>query len=124
MDRGLQLVPVGVPGELVLGGAGLARGYYRRPDLTAERFVPNPHGDGGRLYRTGDLVRRDRTGNLLFMGRIDHQVKLRGFRIELGEIETEIRKHAAVRDAVVLVIAFHAIASSMSENFFALQAFV
>jgi len=103
LDQDLELVPPGLPGELYIGGDGVARGYLRRPELTAERFVRNPHGPtGSRLYRTGDLVRRRGDGTLEFLGRIDHQVKVRGHRIELGEIEERLREHPSVREAVVV----------------------
>ncbi|MBV9790428.1 MAG: amino acid adenylation domain-containing protein, partial [Chloroflexi bacterium] len=97
-------VPVGVPGELCLGGPALARGYGHRPDLTAEKFVPNPFASqpGSRLYRTGDLVRYRADGNIEFLGRIDEQVKVRGFRVELGEIEAALLAHEAVREAIVV----------------------
>jgi len=102
LDRWGQPVPPGVAGELFLGGDGLAWGYWNRPELTAERFVPEPWGTGGRLYRTGDLVRRRPAGPIEFLGRLDNQVKIRGFRIEPGEIEAVLLRHPEVREAVVL----------------------
>ncbi len=104
IDRGGQPVPAGVTGEIHIGGVGLARGYVGRPELTAESFVPDPFRGqrGGRLYRTGDLGRLRPDGAIEFLGRIDHQTKVRGFRIELGEIETVLRRHPALREAVVL----------------------
>ena len=129
LDRYLNPLPLGVPGEVYIGGAGLARGYHQRPDLTAERFVPNPFwgmGDGGwgmedsapiphpspppalrlspipRLYKTGDLARYRPDGQIEYLGRIDHQVKVRGFRVELGEIEAVLGQHPAVRECVVV----------------------
>jgi len=104
LDRHLQPVPLGVPGELCLAGDGLARGYLNRPELTAEKFIPNPFGDrsGARLYRTGDRARYLPDGNLEFLGRMDHQVKIRGYRIELGEIESVLAGHPALRENVVV----------------------
>ena len=104
VDHFMNPVPIGIYGELLIGGDGLAHGYLRRADLTAEKFVPDPFGSepGGRLYRTGDLVRYLEDGRLEFGGRLDHQVKVRGFRIELGEIENALSRHPAVRSAVVI----------------------
>jgi amino acid adenylation domain-containing protein len=104
LDRNLQPVPVGVAGELWIGGDGLARGYRGRPDLTEERFIPHPFdpSPGARIYRTGDLACYRADGAVDFLGRIDHQVKVRGFRIELGEIETVLTRHPGIKEAVVV----------------------
>ncbi|NES06780.1 MAG: amino acid adenylation domain-containing protein [Okeania sp. SIO2F4] len=106
LDEKLQPVSVGVPGELYIGGAGLARGYFNRPELTDEKFISGKgnreQGTGNRLYKTGDLVRYLPDGNIEFLGRIDNQVKIRGFRIELGEIETAIASHPEIQTAVVI----------------------
>jgi amino acid adenylation domain-containing protein len=105
LDHDGHVTPVGVPGELFIGGDGLAREYLKHPELTAEKFVPHAFSDepGARLYRTGDLVRYLRDGNIEFLGRMDQQVKIRGFRIELGEIEAVLNEHAAVRESLVIV---------------------
>ncbi|MGB3203984.1 MAG: amino acid adenylation domain-containing protein [Crinalium sp.] len=104
LDNYLQPVPIGISGELYLGGEGIARGYLNRPDLTAEKFIPHPFSNkqGARLYKTGDLARYLPDGNIEFLGRIDHQVKIRGFRIELGEIETLLRQHPKVKEVVAI----------------------
>jgi amino acid adenylation domain-containing protein/thioester reductase-like protein len=104
LDGDLEPVPVGVAGELYIAGVGLARGYLRRPDLTAEKFIPNPYSQepGARMYKSGDLARYLPDGNIEYLGRLDHQVKIRGFRVELGEIEAALQAVPGVREAVVL----------------------
>jgi len=103
LDKSLQPVPPGIPGELHIGGVGLARGYLNRAELTAEKFIADPFGGpGARLYKTGDLARWRPDGSLEYLGRLDHQVKIRGFRIELGEIEALLGQHPQVREAVVM----------------------
>jgi hypothetical protein len=104
LDRHLQLAPAGVSGELYIGGAGVARGYLHRPQLTAEKFIPDPFGKktGARIYATGDLARRRPDGAVECMGRIDYQVKIRGFRVELEEIEARLGQHPKVREGVVI----------------------
>jgi alpha-ketoglutarate-dependent taurine dioxygenase/acyl carrier protein len=105
LDGNQQPTPVGVAGELCIGGDGLARGYFNRPELTAEKFIPHPYSEqpGGRLYRTGDLSRYLPDGAIEFLGRLDDQVKIRGFRIELGEIEAALNLHPSVRESIVLL---------------------
>ena len=107
LDPAMQLVPVGISGELHIGGIGLARGYCHRPALTAERFVPHPYSTapGERLYQTGDITKLRTDGAIEYLGRLDHQVKIRGFRVELGEIEATLRQHPTIREA--LVVAHH-----------------
>src|SRR5262249_31137854 len=103
LDASLQLAPPGALGELFIGGVGVGRGYLNRPELTAERFLPNPFGPpGSRLYRTGDVCRFRDDGNLQYLGRADFQVKVRGFRIELGEVEAALRSLPLIRDCAVV----------------------
>jgi non-ribosomal peptide synthetase component F len=105
LDENQQPMPPGLPGELVIGGAGVVRGYWQRPELTAERFLPDPFATarGARMYRTGDLARFLPDGRIECMGRVDHQVKIRGYRVELGEIEALLRAHDQVREAAVIL---------------------
>ncbi|MFN0223043.1 amino acid adenylation domain-containing protein, partial [Paenibacillus sp. KR2-11] len=104
LDGSLNVLPVGVPGELCIGGVGVGRGYLNRPELTSEKFVEDPYLAGGRMYRTGDLVRWLPDGTIEYMGRIDHQVKIRGYRIELGEVEAQLAKADGVLEAAVTAI--------------------
>ncbi len=115
LDRRGRPVPVGVPGELMVGGLGIVPGYWQRPELTKERFAPNPFGEGN-VYHTGDRVRWLADGNLEFLGRVDHQVKVRGFRIELGEIETALRQHRGVSEALVTMQSGRLIAYLIAEE--------
>jgi tyrocidine synthetase-3 len=104
VDKGENLLPIGVPGELCIGGTGVARGYLNRPELTSEKFIESPFERGERLYLTGDLAKWLPDGNIEFLGRIDQQVKIRGFRIELGEIENHLLKYEAINDAIVVAL--------------------
>ncbi|HLP61396.1 MAG TPA: non-ribosomal peptide synthetase, partial [Candidatus Deferrimicrobium sp.] len=102
MDEKQHLLPIGVPGELCIGGEGVTRGYLNRPELTVERFVVNPYKAGERLYKSGDVARLIAGGQMEYLGRIDHQVQIRGFRVELGEIESQLLTHEQIRAAVVI----------------------
>jgi surfactin family lipopeptide synthetase A len=104
LDKNHHLLPIGVVGELCIGGIGLSRGYYKQPELTKEKFVHTPHLPEQHVYCTGDMARWRKDGHIEFMGRIDHQVKIRGNRVELGEIETRLQKHESIKDAVVTII--------------------
>ncbi len=106
LDSHLNLLPIGIPGELYIGGVGLSRGYIGQPELTKERFLPDPYMPGERIYKTGDLVRWFAQGDIEYLGRLDHQLKIRGFRVELGEIENRLVQHEAIRDAVVTGIEY------------------
>jgi amino acid adenylation domain-containing protein/thioester reductase-like protein len=106
LDPHLNLLPIGIPGELYIGGVGLARGYIGQPELTEERFLPDPYMPGERIYKTGDLARWFAQGDIEYLGRLDHQLKIRGFRVELGEIENRLVQHKAIRDAVVTGIEY------------------
>lgn len=106
LDPHLNLLPIGIPGELYIGGVGLARGYIGQPELTKERFIPDPYLPGERIYKTGDLARWYAQGDIEYLGRLDHQLKIRGFRVELGEIENRLVQHKAIRDAVVTGIEY------------------
>ena len=115
LDREQRPVPLGVMGELYLGGVGVGRGYWQRAALTAEKFVPDPYGGerGARLYRTGDVVRQV-GGVLEYVGRADYQVKVRGFRIEIGEIESRLGEHEGIRESVVICVKTPAATSDSS----------
>ena len=102
MDKNMKLLPIGVPGELCVGGAGVGRGYLHNKELTEEKFIKNSYKSQERLYRSGDLARWLPDGNIEYLGRIDHQVKIRGFRIELGEIESNLLKIEGVKEAIVI----------------------
>ena len=118
LDGALQPVPIGVAGEIFIGGAGVARGYLNRPELSAEKFLRNPFSRDpkARMYRSGDLGRYDAAGNIEYLGRIDNQVKIRGFRIELGEIEAALKRHPAIRESVVVAREERAAPSANSDN--------
>ena len=104
MDRNLKLAPIGVAGEICVGGEGVCRGYLERPELNRVKFIENPYKPGERLYRSGDLAKFLPNGEMVYMGRIDHQVKIRGHRIEPGEIENRLIQHTSVKEAVVLAM--------------------